>query len=198
MSVHSRSEELQRIVRINEQIKSVVRPAFRINVMALNAIMLARRAGDAARGFGVLSDELRRFSGELSQQMTGLRTLTSASVATVTELIKKARYLAITERMQTRIDGIEQTVMKVCERQRAQVSMRADALHQTQRELRRLVVDDILPLMQLGTVLARSAHIEAAYGGRFATELGQVSSEFSHTIDEIEAALTALHKLTHH
>ena len=45
--------DLLRIVRINEEIKRVVSVAFKINIMALNAIFLAKRAGTAARGFGV-------------------------------------------------------------------------------------------------------------------------------------------------
>jgi len=40
--------ELRRIVRINEEIKSVVATAFKINLMAMNAIFLAKRAGQAA------------------------------------------------------------------------------------------------------------------------------------------------------
>ncbi|WP_348819402.1 chemotaxis protein [Fontimonas sp. SYSU GA230001] len=192
----SSSQELHRIVRINEQIKSVVRPAFRISVMALNAIMLARRAGDAARGFGVLSDELRRFAGELSQQMNGLRGLTASSVATVTALVKEARYLAISERITVVPPAVQEKLDEVRTRQRVAVHQRILTLRQTQASVRRLLTDEILPLMQLGTVLARSAHIEAAYGGRFAAELGQVSAEFSRTIDEIETALTALHKAT--
>ena len=55
-------QDLLRIVRINEQIKVVVGVSFKINIMALNAIFLAKRAGTAALGFGVLSNELRVFS----------------------------------------------------------------------------------------------------------------------------------------
>ena len=47
------SGELARIVRVNEEIKAIVATAFRINLMALNAIFLAKRAGNAALGFGV-------------------------------------------------------------------------------------------------------------------------------------------------
>lgn len=184
------ARELHRIVRINEQIKCVVRPAFRVSVMALNAIMLARRAGDAARGFGVLSDELRRFAGELSDKMAGLRQLTAASVSTVTALVRDARYRAIVGRIEP-ADAVRTQVDAVGDRQQRGVEARIAALRTMQGRLGELT-GDIGPLMQLGTVLARSAHIEAAYGGRFAQELRQVSSEFSRTIDEIDAALTIL------
>ena len=55
--------DLLRIVRINEEIKRVVSVAFKINIMALNAIFPAKRAGNAALGFGVPSNELRVFPG---------------------------------------------------------------------------------------------------------------------------------------
>ena len=45
-----RSGELAGIVRVNEEIKAIVATAFRINLMALNAIFLAKRAGNAALG----------------------------------------------------------------------------------------------------------------------------------------------------
>ena len=61
--------DLLRIVRINEEIKRVVSVAFKINIMALNAIFLAKRAGNAALGFGVLSNELRVFSKDLRESM---------------------------------------------------------------------------------------------------------------------------------
>ena len=38
---HQAGVDLLRIVRINEEIKSVVNVAFKINIMALNAIFLA-------------------------------------------------------------------------------------------------------------------------------------------------------------
>jgi len=50
--------DLLRIVHINEEIKRVVGVSVKINIMALNAIFLAKRAGTAALGFGVLSNEL--------------------------------------------------------------------------------------------------------------------------------------------
>ena len=65
--------ELTCIVRVNEEIKSIVATAFRINLMALNAIFLAKRAGNAALGFGVLSNELRRFAQDLTRHMAPAR-----------------------------------------------------------------------------------------------------------------------------
>ncbi|MBK6357293.1 MAG: hypothetical protein IPF44_11565 [Betaproteobacteria bacterium] len=57
----SREVDLLRIVRINEEIKSVVGVAFKIQHHGPQCHFLAKRAGTAAWGFGVLSNELRIF-----------------------------------------------------------------------------------------------------------------------------------------
>lgn len=82
-STRDTGRELRRIVHINEEIKSVVATAFKINLMAMNAIFLAKRAGQTALGFGVLSNELRRFATDLQKQMSLLREMTYGSVATL-------------------------------------------------------------------------------------------------------------------
>ena len=79
--------ELRRIVRINEEIKIVVSVAFKINIMALNAIFLAKRAGTAALGFGVLSNELRVFSKDLRTCMQSLTGLIHACVNEVSVML---------------------------------------------------------------------------------------------------------------
>ena len=89
------SGELARIVRVNEEIKAIVATAFRINLMALNAIFLAKRAGNAALGFGVLSNELRRFAQDLTRHMSSLRDMTSGSVGSVTGVVQQQRNSAI-------------------------------------------------------------------------------------------------------
>ena len=93
----NRGHQLRRIVRINEEIKRVVAAAFTINLMAMNAIFLAKRAGTAALGFGVLSNELRRFAIDLQQQMAMLSEMTYSSVNTVTALLKQARLNRVLE-----------------------------------------------------------------------------------------------------
>ena len=96
--IQDTGRELRRIVRTNEEIKSVVATAFKINLMAMNAIFLAKRAGQTALGFGVLSNELRRFAMDLQKQMSQLREMTYGSVTTVTALVKQARVNRVLER----------------------------------------------------------------------------------------------------
>jgi len=56
------------------------------------------------------------------------------------------------------------------------------------------MIADTAQLVELGSVLARSAKIEAAYGGPFSTALMQVSSDFERTIGDIQRSLESLTK----
>lgn len=181
--------ELRRIVGINEEIKSIVATAFKINLMALNAIFLAKKAGRAALGFGVLSNELRGFSVQLGEQMAGLRELTSGSVKLVTDLVKEARRFRILDRTNTQSKGRARALLKPGAIEatggRKLAALRLDFT---------LRLDDTARLVELGSVLARSAKIEAAYGGVYSAPLMQVSTDFEKIIGAIKESLENLRK----
>jgi len=185
--------ELRRIVRINEEIKSVVATAFKINLMAMNAIFLAKRAGQAALGFSVLSNELRRFAADLQQQMEVLRQMTHGSVATVTALIKSERINRMLDRLRTQASGKARDAIEHHLRAGpiASQSLSHDSIAAQNRRLNQTIADTA-QLVELGSVLARSAKIEAAYGGPFSAALMQVSSDFERTIAEIHRSLELL------
>lgn len=191
--IQDTGRELRRIVRANEEIKKVVATAARIGLMAMNAIFLAKRAGQSALGFGVLSNELRRFALDLQKQMGLLREMTYGSVATVTALVKQAQVNRLLERTRQESGGAGHGVIDEhmrnrhgtgLMRQREQIAALHRRLSQT--------IADTTQLVELGSVLARSAKIEAAYGGPFAAALMQVSSDFERTIGEIQRSLESL------
>ena len=62
-----------------------------INLLALDSILLSRWAGTVAAGFGVIADELRSFSRDLSRAMNTLRQLSYESVYVVSEYQRRAR-----------------------------------------------------------------------------------------------------------
>jgi hypothetical protein len=187
--------ELRRIVRINEEIKSVVATAFKINLMAMNAIFLAKRAGQTALGFGVLSNELRRFAMDLQKQMTALREMTYGSVSTVTALVKQARLNRVLERARKESSGLGRSIIDEFMRSRhgQAYTRHREQIAALNRRLSQMIADTA-QLVELGSVLARSAKIEAAYGGPFSTSLMQVSSDFERTIGEIQRSLESLTK----
>lgn len=193
----SRGQQLRRIIRINEEIKSVIATAFTINLMAMNAIFLAKRAGTAALGFGVLSNELRRFAIDLQKQMAHLSEMTYDSVSTVTALLKQARLNHMLESTLSVCSGLGKSLLEDALQTRLNGAL-ADRQEQSDAVNRRLsqMITDTVQLVELGSVLARSAKIEAAYGGNLSVPLTQVSSDFEQSISEIQRSLEKLTK--HH
>lgn len=187
--------ELWRIVRINEEIKSIVATAFKINLMAMNAIFLAKRAGQSALGFGVLSNELRRFAEDLQRQMEALSDTTFGSTGTVTALLKQTRLMRVLERARDECGSEGRRIVEDHLRRRHAADEELQRLQISGLE-RRLtqMIDDTARLVELGSVLARSAKIEAAYGGAFGPSLMQVSSDFEETIAQIQGSLGNLSK----
>jgi len=181
------------MVDLNEQIKRVVALAFKVNLMALNAIILARRAGVAARGFGVLSDELRRFSRELEGAMTGLRQLTWDAVSAVTLRLKHGH---VTRVLQLCALGGGRAAALAADR----IGHRADAAAEEDRRLRRIrrtlaaAIADADRIGLMGGVLARTARIEAAYGQGFREQFAGVAAEFDEAIQSILSSLDHLKK----
>lgn len=182
--------DLLRIVHINEEIKRVVAVAFKINIMALNAIFLAKRAGNAALGFGVLSNELRVFSKDLREGMMVLTRLIHESVSEVSVVLQESRQDQIFRRTAAVLADAAQ-LQTVLDRRDARHADRAGRIATLRRELR-TAVDDAARLVELGGVLAKSAKIEAAYGAGFAGALGQVSAEFDGVVEEIRSSLDKL------
>lgn len=184
--------DLLRIVRLNEQIKGVVGVAFKINIMALNAIFLAKRAGSAALGFGVLSNELRLFARDLRHSMAGLTELIHACVNEVSLILHCGRQ----ERLLARAGELapRQPLLAAVRGRREQLCAgRQRRLASQRRQLKR-ALDEAFQMVELGGVLAKSAKIEAAYGQGFAPALTQVSGEFDGVVEEIRTALEALRR----
>lgn len=185
------STDLLRIVRINEEIKAVVGVAFKINIMALNAIFLAKRAGTAALGFGVLSNELRVFSQDLRTCMGGLSGLIHRCVNEVSVVLQDVRH---TKLLREAVAGTSRPELGLALKRRELANGEHQArLASLRRQLQR-ALEDAFQLVELGGVLAKSAKIEAAYGQGFAGALAQVSGEFDGIVEEIRNSLQALQR----
>lgn len=183
--------DLLRIVRINEEIKAVVRVSLRINIMALNAIFLAKRAGTAALGFGVLSNELRVFSQDLRSSMGALGELIHRCVTEVSVVLQDIRHLRLLEAAAG--TSPVPALAAVVRRREALGAEHRERLAGLRRQLQR-ALEDAFQLVELGGVLAKSAKIEAAYGQSFALPLAQVSGEFDGVVEEIRSSLQALQR----
>lgn len=184
--------DLLHIVRINEEIKAVVAVAFKINIMALNAIFLAKRAGTAALGFGVLSNELRSFSSALRETMLSLNGLIHSSVQEVSVLLQDSRYNAVLQAAAA-LAPSNTCLLALIERREERTEKYRGKLSALRRSLASSV-GDAYRLVELGGVLAKSAKIEAAYGAGFSASLAQVSGEFDLIVEDIRGSLDNLRK----
>lgn len=184
-------DDLLRIVRINEEIKRVVGVSFKINIMALNAIFLAKRAGTAARGFGVLSNELRVFSQDLRTCMEALTGLIHRCVGEVSVVLQDIRYTRLLREAVEQAPG--SPVVAVLRRREAENEAHQQTLASLRGQLKR-ALEDAFQMVELGGVLAKSAKIEAAYGQGFAASLAQVSGEFDGIVEEIRGSLESLRR----
>lgn len=185
------SADLANIVRINEEIKRVVGVAFKINIMALNAIFLAKRAGTAARGFGVLSHELRIFSQNLRASMELLTGLVHGCVTEVSRSLQDQRYTRLLREAarQAPLAKLEDVIGRRERSGTEEAARLASLRQQLQRSL-----EEAFRLVELGGVLAKTAKIEAAYGQGHAASLAQVSGEFDGVVEEIRHSLQILRK----
>lgn len=187
----ARESALRTIVRINEQIKAVIGDAFRVRMMSLNALILAKRAGQSAVGFGVLSNELRGFASELQGAMQGLQESTTGLLQAVT-LNARA---ALSGRILARLP--EQTLHRaggMLARNRHRLDDRhAEVVHW--RGKLASILEEVVRTVELGNVLARSTRIEAVYGGAHAPALTQVAVEFDAAITHIRQAIEHLRHL---
>lgn len=184
--------DLLRIVRINEQIKRVVGVSFKINIMALNAIFLAKRAGTAALGFGVLSNELRVFSQDLRTCMESLTRLIHDCVNEVSVVLQDNRQMRLLAKT-AELAPQQPALIAVRQRRRRADEEHAQQLGSLRRQLKR-ALEDAFQMVELGGVLAKSAKIEAAYGQSHAAALSQVSGEFDGVVEEIRVALESLRR----
>ena len=184
-------QDLLRIVRINEQIKVVVGVSFKINIMALNAIFLAKRAGTAALGFGVLSNELRVFSQDLRNCMASLTTLIHDCVNEVSVVLQDIRHTRLLREAAEMAP--DSAAVKVLAQREEENEKHDQQLASLRKQLKR-ALEDAFQMVELGGVLAKSAKIEAAYGQTFAVPLAQVSGEFDGIVEEIRSSLESLRR----
>lgn len=188
---------LGRTVQVNEEIKQVIRVSFQVNLMALNAILLARRAGGAAMGFRVLSTELREFIRELQATMLRLQEVTGEAVRGVTEDTRQGRVQGLLQRARSMTDPGAPAAATL----QSVLRGRAEADVERRRDLARTMaalgshVQDAARLGEFGAILARTAKIEAVYGGKFAPSLTQVAVDFDETIRDILESMQTLGRL---
>ncbi|MGL4996091.1 MAG: hypothetical protein ACRC01_10220 [Deefgea sp.] len=183
-------EALQQSVLIHEEVKVVVISCFEINLMGLNAILLAKKAGERARGFGVISGELRLLSLELQGEMQRLGVLTQELLAMATARLQAERRMARLTDAAAFSDKVAQMLSPAMEKTRSRMVTFNGGTHFSE------CLEDAYRTCTFGLVLARSARIESAYSGDLRTVLAELSEEFAQKIAAVLPRLDALSRIT--
>ncbi|WP_018151987.1 hypothetical protein [Leeia oryzae] len=185
------ADDLLDMVRLNEGIKKVVIIAFHINLMALNAILLANRAGRTALGFGVISKELRVLAVDLTHLMHDLKADAYESVNLITVLLRQERRKILLESARQSLSQHQDALVAVIETQQNEQTSQRQRISQLRVKLLEKL-DDARRICQFGIAISRSAKIEAAYGAGYSMQLSDVSSDFDQNIHAILPALDLL------
>lgn len=182
---------LHRIARANEDIKKVIRVSSSVNLVALNAMLIAKRSGEKSRGFAVVSSELRVFSRKLEAAMTGLGVLVSALVRSVAATQKQQHELLHLLRIHAKQHQASEMMEPVLVRMEKRMLTIQEDVAQGWEKLR-LQLNRILQLCETGGSLSRSAKIEAVYGGDMSVTLKQVAGQVDEIMSEIFSILKLL------
>lgn len=175
------------MVAISEEIKRVVQAASEINIVAINANLIAKRAGVSARGFGVVSSELRLFSLLLNDTMAEMAGRMARIVFGSANLLKMERESAFLAKASAKyMDGPMAILDRKLDVVRA--SLESDNLI-----LGRQVMLSIRAA-KTAEALVRSAKIEAVHGGGLEANLSQVATRIEASIALISDILGALRR----
>ncbi len=181
---------LQQSVLIHEEVKVVVVSCFEINLMGLNAIILAKKAGVHARGFGVISGELRSLSLALQAEMHRLGLLAQELLNSATTRLQAERRLARLSDAAAFSADVAELLAPAMEKTRNKMVLFKEGSKFGE------CLDDAYQTCTFGLVLARSARIESAYSGELRTILAELSEEFAQKITTVLPRLDALRQIT--
>jgi hypothetical protein len=179
-----RLNELQRVVTMREGIKVVVAYAFRVNVLGLNAILLAKKFGDAASGFGVISSELRVFGRELREQMLALNSASVQLVSLATRQLKLGRQMLLMQQADAAVQPSGAYMRAALQGQQEEFARLQQGISQTLGHMSERV-EAAHQSCLFGVVIARSALIEAAHSGQTGQVLSNTSSEFAEHVNQV-------------
>jgi hypothetical protein len=190
-----RTVDLHHTVSIHESLKQVVEVSRQINVVALNALLVSKRAGSSSAGFRVVAIELRTFSDKVQTMMEGLARLIADLVRRAAQLSKLKRRLGLFERILSRSAGNVPTMQaRWHQMQNDYGSLRAseqDDWRQMEQQILRS-----LSLCKSGAMLSHNSRIEAAYGRTLLGEMQQISSLIGEVMERAICQLQGLQQLT--
>jgi methyl-accepting chemotaxis protein len=94
--------DLNSTVAINESLKPVIDISHQISIVAINASLISKRAGDRSAGFRVLAIELRAFNEKVTSMMSHLGLL----------ILRLVRHIAQLQKIKKRLNMLQAAIAK--------------------------------------------------------------------------------------
>lgn len=174
---------------ICEDIKLIIEIPFKTNLIAINAMLITRRAGIKSRGFSIIARELRLLSGRLRELMDEVSRIITLMIYDVVILCKTQRMMNFLQKAQT---GDRYAILDpAISRKQAEMNKLSQGIEE---DLSRLLktLENAYQLCKTSEALSRNAKIEAAYGQELSGELKLVAERIETTMTEITSSLHAL------
>lgn len=191
MAKHNQLLNLSLAVSINESLKKVIAISSQINIVAMNAILVAKRAGQQSSGFRVVAMELRLFSQKVEGMMTFLGNLIFELVRRIAELQKMEKRLNLLELTMSKNDASQER-LKSSYRLRQTTYLDKYASAQTDWERLEKEIGRSLSLCSAGAMLSHNGRIEAAYGGTMLSDMLQVANRIEDILGQTISTIKQL------
>ncbi|MDI1279044.1 methyl-accepting chemotaxis protein [Methylobacter sp.] len=179
---------------ICEDIKLIIEIPFKTNLIAINAMLITRRAGIKSRGFSIIALELRLLSGRLRELMNEVSNVIALMIYDVVILCKTQRMMGYLQRA---LSGDQYAIIdSAISRKQADMNKLNQGIEEDLSSLL-TTLENAYELCKTSEALSRNAKIEAAYGQELSGELKLVSERIETTMDEITASLkTLIHNIS--
>lgn len=189
--VANRRSELETVAVIQEEIKCIVVMAESVSLTAINALILAKRAGASSVGFSVVARELRGFAEKLGQIMVALSSRIYGLVGAAASKMQRVRKM---DKLCAACKGgvaAQRQIADACNRSRGELRAHVEQLGVLQGSVSVALVRAEKQSV-MGIAVGRAARIEAAYGGVHQPVLSQIAGNVEETVAGILARLRRL------
>lgn len=168
------ASDLALSVSINHGLKQVINISHQINLVAMNAILVAKRAGQQSSGFKVVAMELRVFSQKMEEMMSRLGEMIFHLVKRIADLRKLQRNVHLLGSAIKKSSAAAVQLQQSFQLKNEQYARLNETVNHEWEKLENEVRRS-LNLCSSGAMLSHNARIEAAYGGTMLADMQQVA-----------------------
>lgn len=182
--------DLNRMAAVSDQIRHLASQGLRMQLHATNARVMTRSTTTRVPGFEVVSEQMRQLSRELQACLADLRAATVRWLRIVSHQLVREREVATLVRAAAMTPNAERRARPVLDALEA--ASRQDATARAARRAFIAVLDEARRLAATGCVIARTAKLEATYGGDLAGPLAEAATEFTGLADSVDDAVRTI------